>query len=231
MANPPITIGELIDVPAPGSAIASAWTQEATQRIVHRFATAAARDAQYTNRLTGALAYTIDTKRLCMWDGVGWVILREEPTAVAAGSPILTVWPHSNGAASTPIGVAGTWASGATVSAEYRRVAGLCHVGIRVALAAGGLSIGQVNLPFQFTGAANNDTLKVAFEGTQRSPGFIEAWGSQSFAIFGLTTASGAPQTASCTASFPIAFKAGDIVSITGVYPLLDPHDAYYMNP
>jgi hypothetical protein len=44
-ANPPVTIGELTDVPAPGSAIASAWAQEVTNRIVHRFATKAALDA------------------------------------------------------------------------------------------------------------------------------------------------------------------------------------------
>jgi hypothetical protein len=46
-ANPPITIGELVDVPAPGSPIASAWSQEVSARIVHRFATTAARDAAY----------------------------------------------------------------------------------------------------------------------------------------------------------------------------------------
>jgi hypothetical protein len=44
-AAPPVTIGELADVPAPGSPIASAWSQEVTNRIVHRFATTAAMNA------------------------------------------------------------------------------------------------------------------------------------------------------------------------------------------
>lgn len=43
-ANPPIVVGELTDVPAPGSPIASAWSQEVSNRIVHRFATKAALD-------------------------------------------------------------------------------------------------------------------------------------------------------------------------------------------
>lgn len=45
MANPPITIGELNDVPAVGSGIKSAWCQEVTNRIHHRFATVAALNA------------------------------------------------------------------------------------------------------------------------------------------------------------------------------------------
>lgn len=44
-ANPPITVGELTDVPAPGSPIASAWSQEVSNRIAHRFATLAALNA------------------------------------------------------------------------------------------------------------------------------------------------------------------------------------------
>jgi hypothetical protein len=62
-ANPPITIGELTDVPAPGSPIASAWTQEVTRRTMHRFATVAARDAAYPAAAAGAgaLCITLDT--------------------------------------------------------------------------------------------------------------------------------------------------------------------------
>lgn len=46
--NPPITIGELVDVPAPGSGVKSQWCQEITNRIHHRFATPAARLAAFT---------------------------------------------------------------------------------------------------------------------------------------------------------------------------------------
>lgn len=44
-ATPPVTVGELVDVPAPGSPIASAWAQEVSNRIIHRFATTAAMNA------------------------------------------------------------------------------------------------------------------------------------------------------------------------------------------
>ena len=44
-AAPPITVGELVDVPAPGSPIASQWAQEISNRVVQRFATKAALDA------------------------------------------------------------------------------------------------------------------------------------------------------------------------------------------
>lgn len=40
--TPPITIGELTDVPAPGSQIAAQWTQEVSSRVVQRFPTKAA---------------------------------------------------------------------------------------------------------------------------------------------------------------------------------------------
>lgn len=53
LANPPVTIGELTDVPAPGSPIASYWGQEVTRRIVHRFPDAATRDAQYPAAAAG----------------------------------------------------------------------------------------------------------------------------------------------------------------------------------
>ena len=138
MANPPITIGELIDVPAAGSPIGSAWAQEATNRIVHRFANSATRDAQFTNRLTGVLAYSIDTRRLCMWDGVGWLILSEYPTVVPAGSPNTIVWPHSNGASSTKVGASG-WTSNTTVAGQYVRAAGLCHTIVDVTMGTAGV--------------------------------------------------------------------------------------------
>jgi hypothetical protein len=44
-ANPPITIGAFANVPAPGSAILSAWSQDVTRRVIHGFATVAAMKA------------------------------------------------------------------------------------------------------------------------------------------------------------------------------------------
>lgn len=62
--NPPITIGELADVPAPGSGVKAQWHQEVTNRIQHRFATVAARDAAWPAATAGvgALCVTLDTQ-------------------------------------------------------------------------------------------------------------------------------------------------------------------------
>jgi hypothetical protein len=43
----PVVIGELTDVPAPGSLVASKWAQEVSSRLIQRFATAAARTAAW----------------------------------------------------------------------------------------------------------------------------------------------------------------------------------------
>jgi hypothetical protein len=44
----PGTIGEFNNVPAPGSLVASAWAQQATNRLFHRFATYGARTTAFT---------------------------------------------------------------------------------------------------------------------------------------------------------------------------------------
>lgn len=84
--NPPITIGELVDVPAPGAGVKSQWSQEVTRRCVHRFATVAARDAQYPAAAAGAGAYctTLDTGILWTVVGVAWV-----PAAVVAANGVI----------------------------------------------------------------------------------------------------------------------------------------------
>lgn len=70
MANAPISIGELANVPAPLSPIQSAWAQDVTKRIVHRFANVAQRAALYPAPLQGALSIAMDRGWLEMWDGV-----------------------------------------------------------------------------------------------------------------------------------------------------------------
>jgi hypothetical protein len=74
-ANPPITVGELVDVPAPGSAIASAWAQEVSNRIVHRFATIAARDAWAA--ANGSLCFTTEGTQLWRRAAGAWVPVSE----------------------------------------------------------------------------------------------------------------------------------------------------------
>lgn len=73
MPNPPITIGELTDVPAFGSPIASPWTQEATRRIAHRFATVAERDAKYPAAGAGRGALCAVGATLYVSDGTRWL--------------------------------------------------------------------------------------------------------------------------------------------------------------
>jgi hypothetical protein len=73
-AAPPVTIGELTNVPAPGSPIQSAWAQSATNRILHRFATIAARDAGFTSPAEGTQCIVTATKRRYISRGGAWSI-------------------------------------------------------------------------------------------------------------------------------------------------------------
>lgn len=72
MANPPISIGELADVPAPGSPIASAWAQEVSKRAIHRFATKAALDGWAAE--VGSFAVVTSTGSLFQRGGGGWML-------------------------------------------------------------------------------------------------------------------------------------------------------------
>jgi hypothetical protein len=71
--NPPITIGELATVPAPGSGVKSDWCQSVTRRTVHRFATVAARDAAYPAASAGAGAVCVTLDTLTVWTSNGTV--------------------------------------------------------------------------------------------------------------------------------------------------------------
>jgi hypothetical protein len=71
---PPIRIGEITDTPTPGSPIASAWSQEVTNRIMQRFATVAARDSQWPAATAGAgaVCVTLDTGTEWLSNGTAW---------------------------------------------------------------------------------------------------------------------------------------------------------------
>lgn len=74
-AGPPITVGELVDVPAPNSPINAQFHQEIANRVVQRFPTVAARDAWAA--ADGSLAYVTATKNHYRrvngaWIGVDW---------------------------------------------------------------------------------------------------------------------------------------------------------------
>lgn len=100
MASPPITIGELTTVPAPGSPIASPWAQQVSARVVQRFATKAALDSGWNPGAAGkgALAVTVDQVRLWRWDGATW--LPVGPAGLVASHVLATTFttiaPHTS---------------------------------------------------------------------------------------------------------------------------------------
>jgi hypothetical protein len=83
MPNPPISWGELHDVPAPGSSIASPWAQDVTHRIAHRFATTTDRDTNYPagGAGGGAVCYVAATAAMYMSDGSIWHQLARQAAA------------------------------------------------------------------------------------------------------------------------------------------------------
>ncbi len=88
LAAPPVTIGELTDVPAPGSPVASPWAQEVTRRAVHRFPDAATRDAKYPAATAGVGAVCTVAGTLYTSNGTVWVgKLRVIGTVLAPSGP------------------------------------------------------------------------------------------------------------------------------------------------
>jgi hypothetical protein len=71
---PPIQIGSLSNVPAPGAQIAAQWAQDVTGLGVHRFANVAARDAAYAPAAAGngAACITLDTQTVWISNGTTW---------------------------------------------------------------------------------------------------------------------------------------------------------------
>lgn len=99
--NPPITIGELNDVPAPGSQIAAQWAQEVSDRIIHRFATVAAMNSWAAG--AGSLAYATETQALYRRVGGGWV----QVTDANALAPVSTTATNALNTANTANAAAG----------------------------------------------------------------------------------------------------------------------------
>lgn len=75
------TIGELTNVPEPGAAVASQWTQDASNRLHHRFASKAALDG-WTTALVGTEAITLDTMVRYYKVASGWAMLTPWSRAV-----------------------------------------------------------------------------------------------------------------------------------------------------
>jgi hypothetical protein len=67
-----VTIGSQTAVPSPGSPIASPWAQDTARKLVHQFASIAARDA-WVSPPDGAMAYTQATNQLFVRKDAAWV--------------------------------------------------------------------------------------------------------------------------------------------------------------
>jgi hypothetical protein len=77
--NPPVQIGELTNVPAPGSGVGSSYHQSIAARVMGRFATAAARTSAWAASIAppakgtpSYLATGNETEGPEYWDGVAW---------------------------------------------------------------------------------------------------------------------------------------------------------------
>lgn len=81
-ANPPITVGELVDVPAPQSPVNAQFHQEVANRITHRFANVAAMNAWAA--ANGSMAYSADTGFHYARVGGAWVALARNSDMTAA---------------------------------------------------------------------------------------------------------------------------------------------------
>lgn len=68
------TIGELANVPEPGSGVTSAWAQDVTARAQHRYASKGALDA-WTTALAGTQAVTLDDGGRYQKTSTGWARL------------------------------------------------------------------------------------------------------------------------------------------------------------
>jgi len=79
--TPPITIGELTNVPAPGSQLAAQWAQDVSSRIVQRFPTTAALKAWAAP--VGAHAVAVDTGILWRRVAAGWTQITPWTAGVA----------------------------------------------------------------------------------------------------------------------------------------------------
>lgn len=140
-ATPPITIGELTNVPAPGSAIAAQWAQDISSRVVQRFTTTAALKAWTAP--TGAFAVALDT-------GIVW------RRAAGGGWAQFTPWTgHAAGVALNGVqsGVASTLQIPADIGARIATVSACLQVDVfydrevTVGMTVAGTSVAEANVP------------------------------------------------------------------------------------
>ena len=213
MPSLPITIGELTDVPAFDSPIASPWAQEATRRIAHRFASAADRDTRYPAAVAGVGAICSIGARFYRSDGTTWIRDGEWQT------------------------ITGTWQgflfSAANVfDQHYCRVGDLISVLFVVQIGTAGNAINAAvgfdggNLPQAagYIGALDSWTCNYRSPTGARYAGMVTAWGTGmgfSPVVAGTGASTGAPIAAANIATgYPMNWQNGASMTIAGHYRL-----------
>lgn len=205
--NPPVTIGEITTVPAPGSGVTSAYHQTVTNRVLHRFATAAAMTAAWPPATAGkgAHAYTLDTNTMWVCDGAGWVRLSE---------PLQTFTP-------TFVGV--TLGNG-TGTGSYHRSDGWLDLAIQLTfgsttvLQAGGSYVG---LPVPSAGIRQGQLACTFVDaGSANYPGTTEANGTGALWLYAIGTAAAYAAIANTGPAIPFAMATGDSINVSGRYQM-----------
>jgi len=169
--NPPVQVGELTDVPAPGSGVKSPFCQEVAARIMGRFATAAARTSAWAASIAppakGTPSY-LATGDVAegpeFWNGVAWRKPWNAPWGVV-GSALVTA--DQTGIGTTNVDLTGFAVTFTAVANRLYRVdwlldgnnasggAGASHI-VRLNDGATGLGIVYI------TGAMNASESRVA---------------------------------------------------------------------
>ena len=106
-----VVIGSQTDVPATGDPIVSPWYQDTARKLVHQFASVAARNA-WTTRPEGAMAWTADENRIAVWTGAAWSYLQHEGLAVLKAGDVMSGNLQVGGPATTPNAGAGLRVTG-----------------------------------------------------------------------------------------------------------------------
>lgn len=202
-ATPPIQIGELLDVPTPGAAIQSAWSQEVTRRSLHRFATTTERDSKYPAAGAGVGAICMVVDSLFMSNGSVWVTIAEPPKSYV---PTLggTGWAFGTG----------------TRPAWYQRVNGSLRLwgtitfGAGMVAGSGGFTIGAppgINLATDSTDVGSVRTTKVSVN----NYGGIISTQTAATLIPQSPNAAAGNSLSAYVAGFPFAWAAGDSINFT----------------
>lgn len=170
--------------------------------------------AVYTSgtRPTGADVYEglhiweTNTDRWMMYDGTGWIIMSEPVVSFSAFT------------------MTGITVGNGTKSGNYHRSDGWCDFVCQFQLGTTSAVTGDVVLTLPVQAAANpNSSLFRAYfldSGAAELPAMIAAASTTTIAIRAINTAGTYATQATCSATVPMTWATGDIIYISGRYPM-----------